>query len=529
MTLFCAVFLGMGLLFTGFMVRDVWQTFRSHSWPTAPAAILASAVETSGDNYKFTVRYRYQHAGRSYESTTYRFGYSGDGDYGKAQRLVEQYPVGAQPKCHINPARPDEATLDLKSVWLALVLPFPLIFVVIGGGGIWFAWRKSAPAVATEGPLSVPRRQVRSAWFPAVFFAIFAVVGAAVFYFLTVRTYLKIQAARSWPATPCVVESSRVRSHQGDESTTYSVDILYRYEVGGREFRSNRYGFLGGSSSGYAGKAEVVRQYPPGRRTTCFVNPADPTEAVLVRGFTPMMWVGLIPLVFLFVGIGGLAHFARGGFQPKPTVPVAAERLASGPAELKPQASPVAKVIGMIVVAAFWNGIVSVFVWQAVKSWQRGHPEYFLTVFMIPFVIVGLGLIGGVGYFLLALFNPRVRLTISSLAVPIGGAVDLHWQITGRAQALRRFEIFLEGREEATYQRGTTTVTDKEVFTTIPIFDTANPWDIQNGHARLLVPPGTMHTFRAEHNKVLWTLRVHGDIPRWPDVKDEYEITVLPP
>jgi hypothetical protein len=189
----------------------------------------------------------------------------------------------------------------------------------------------------------------------------------------------------------------------------------------------------------------------------------------------------------------------------------------------------VAKVIGMLLVAAFWNGIVSVFVWQAVTSWQRGHPEYFLTIFMIPFVAVGLGLLGGVGYFVLAVLNPRIRLTVGSLAVPIGGGMDVNWEIRGRVQALRRLEIVLEGREEATYQRGTTTVTDKEVFTTIPIFDTADPGDMPNGHARLLLPPGTMHTFRAEHNKILWILRVYGDIPHWPDVKDEYEITVLPP
>jgi hypothetical protein len=52
---------------------------------------------------------------------------------------------------------------------------------------------------------------------------------------------------------------------------------------------------------------------------------------------------------------------------------------------------------------------------------------------------------------------------------------------------------------------------------------------MQSGRARLMIPPGTMPTFRSEHNKILWTLRVRGDIPRWPDIKEEYEITVLPP
>jgi hypothetical protein len=37
-----------------------------------------------------------------------------------------------------------------------------------------------------------------------------------------------------------------------------------------------------------------------------------------------------------------------------------------------------------------------------------------------------------------------------------------------------------------------------------------------------------MHSFEAGHNKIIWSLRVHGDIYRWPDVKDEYPIVVLP-
>ena len=37
-----------------------------------------------------------------------------------------------------------------------------------------------------------------------------------------------------------------------------------------------------------------------------------------------------------------------------------------------------------------------------------------------------------------------------------------------------------------------------------------------------------MHTFVAPNNKVLWRLRVEGQIPRFPDVKDEYPVTILP-
>ena len=60
-----------------------------------------------------------------------------------------------------------------------------------------------------------------------------------------------------------------MRSHEGDDSTTYSVDIVYRYEVGGRTYRGNRYDFLGGSSSGYEAKQRVVDAHPVGATVTC--------------------------------------------------------------------------------------------------------------------------------------------------------------------------------------------------------------------------------------------------------------------
>lgn len=47
-------------------------------------------------------------------------------------------------------------------------------------------------------------------------------------------------------------------------------------------------------------------------------------------------------------------------------------------------------VAGLTFVLLFWNGIVSVFVWQLVKDFQ-----WFLALFLVPFVAVGLGILGG--------------------------------------------------------------------------------------------------------------------------------------
>ena len=88
---------------------------------------------------------------------------------------------------------------------------------------------------------------------------------------------------------------------------------------------------------------------------------------------------------------------------------------------------------------------------------------------------------------------------------------------------------YAEGREEATYTRGTTTSTDRETFALIRLIDTEIPSKFSTGRATLHIPPDTMHSFNAPRNKITWLVKIHGQIPRWPDVDADFTLTVLPP
>jgi hypothetical protein len=37
-----------------------------------------------------------------------------------------------------------------------------------------------------------------------------------------------------------------------------------------------------------------------------------------------------------------------------------------------------------------------------------------------------------------------------------------------------------------------------------------------------------MHSFEASNNKIVWAVKLHGEIAKWPDVDFEFPITVLP-
>jgi len=181
-----------------------------------------------------------------------------------------------------------------------------------------------------------------------------------------------------------------------------------------------------------------------------------------------------------------------------------------------------------LAICVFWNGIVSLFLSDVIRGWQKGRPDWFLTIFLIPFELIGLGLLIAVLYNFLRLFNPRVKLIVSSSAVPLGAAIEVAWVLFGRSGRVRRLRIWLEGREEARYRRGTSTYTDRKTFAEVEVAVLEDPAEMAAGKARLEVPADSMHTFKADNNKILWVLRAQGDIAFWPDVSEEFELTVMP-
>jgi hypothetical protein len=198
----------------------------------------------------------------------------------------------------------------------------------------------------------------------------------------------------------------------------------------------------------------------------------------------------------------------------------------AGVAALKPQLGPVGRFVAALIFTLFWNGILSVFLVQIVRDFRAGHPSWFATIFLIPFEAVGVGALGGVGYFFLGLFNPRLHVTLDPGAVPLGASARVEWKIDGDATRIRTLTVTLEGREEATYRRGTDSVTEPSVFLRRQIARDTNP--LPRGSARFEVPADTMHTFMAPNNRIVWVIKMHGEIARWPDVNEELPFEVPP-
>ena len=141
-TLFFLVWLAIPTVMLVFILRDGWKNAQTWRWQATECTILRSAVERDArnDNYAFRVQYAYR-AAAPYTCTVYSRGYHAGSDYTDAQRLALQYPAGARVTCYVNPSNPADAVLKRNNLGTSVIALFPTLFIAIGLGGLWFAWR----------------------------------------------------------------------------------------------------------------------------------------------------------------------------------------------------------------------------------------------------------------------------------------------------------------------------------------------------------------------------------------------------
>ena len=404
-----------------------------------------------------------------------------------------------------------------------------------------------------QTPRAVSRRRVSRSGCGVLFFGVFALFGL---FFLSFFGQALWQAvtARGWQPVSCTVISSQVVTSSGSDSDTHRVAVSFTYEVDGRSYRSDRYQFMTGSSSGYDRKARIVSRLPPGTVTDCWFDPEQPSSAVMNRGLTGDMAFALIPLLFVAIGAIGMTASLLGwrrdaagkkevgraetvpGMPQSSLASAVGRRLESsgapaaaiGPGNrLSPESTPRGRLGGILLMTLFWWGILGVFLYQASNE-PGGIFRWGLMLFLTPFVLVGLVLIASCVHFALALRNPRVELTLDRPTVRLGESFTVRWQLRGRSSALSELTIQLVGREIATYRRGTDNVTEKEAFAEIDVARVMGGMAASTGGATVTVPTTAMHSFEAPNNEIEWTLEVDGKIERWPDVDETFPLVVEP-
>jgi hypothetical protein len=580
--IFAVIWISFSSVFVAIGIGTAWKSVSQSAWLRVPCVIDDFQIlddPNQDDPFSAKVTFRYQAGGRersghhlyppkppaaktARQSDAADFEDAASGgaraaDYQKLARLQQQYLTDPSPVCLVDPDDPGHAALMVKreDLWGSLAFGgFGLCFVGIGVGILLQSIRQTRGA---RGSAAVTGGSRRSNDFPLLigvpFFGLFAASGCGLFCFLSVPILKNAVVSPAWVATPATVIWSRIASHSDSDGTTYKADVFYRYSFGGKEYKSNRGELSDMSSSGHAGKERVVRANPPGTAIVCYVNPHQPWEAVRNRSLGWSALLALFPLPFMAVGLGGLWYLLRrkkstqaGALTGNPS-----QNLTSGPGrtvgdgadaftgdftadamsagvQLTPGKGRLSRLFGMVLAAVFWNGIVSVFLWHVASEWRAGHTPWFLTLFLTPFVCVGVGLLVAVMHALGALLNPRPLVTLVPGQPQLGQSLTIDWQIPTGADRLASLRIVLRGEEVATYRRGTTTATDRAVFYEAVFFESTQPLMMAMGRVSIIPPANLMPSWKADNNRIEWSLHLDGGIRLWPDLADSHVLTVRP-
>ncbi len=127
---------------------------------------------------------------------------------------------------------------------------------------------------------------------------------------MVVRDFWTWSTVQAWVATPA--ELTHAELHQFRKGT-YGIDARYKYQVAGKTYESDRVAVHEGSdnigSYNFQRGRELERLHKSRQPITCYVNPDDPTQAILYRDLRPGFFA--FKLLFALVGCGvgfGMLH-----------------------------------------------------------------------------------------------------------------------------------------------------------------------------------------------------------------------------
>jgi hypothetical protein len=194
------------------------------------------------------------------------------------------------------------------------------------------------------------------------------------------------------------------------------------------------------------------------------------------------------------------------------------------PTVLASSHSRIGLAIGCWFFAIIWNAIT----W-GITYFSLRDGNGLVVAFASLFILVGIAVLLGAMYATLQIFNPKPTLVCSQSRLYPGAEFEVSWTHRGNTGRIQELLITLEGIEEATFKQGTSSRTERSLFHQQTIVQTTERSEINEGFRVLVLPPDTMHSFKSSRNAILWVLKIHGKIAWWPDMTEQFPISIFPP
>lgn len=170
-------------------------------------------------------------------------------------------------------------------------------------------------------------------------------------------------------------------------------------------------------------------------------------------------------------------------------------------------------------------------------------PFFLMVVKMIreqPTSVGGYGIAAFLSIFVLAgaaVWVPIVKRTLANRRLPaveiseepvyLGDTLRVRVDHPKKAR-LTKLEISLVCTEVVSYNEGTTVRTERREVMAIPVLEANDVRDEDKHEAEARLPPMAPHSFASKHNQLEWAVRVHADIPYWPDYDERFVFRALP-
>ena len=141
----------------------------------------------------------------------------------------------------------------------------------------------------------------------------FAGVGTGMGY-ATISSLIKWQEMKSWEEVPAFIQQTNLDVKSDSDSTSYKVTANYTYNYEGQSYIGSRVTMHSGSDS-FSYHREIYKELSKykgsGQTFPCFVNPENPSEAILFRVPRWEKVYSYFAIMLLFGGVG-LVLFYKG-------------------------------------------------------------------------------------------------------------------------------------------------------------------------------------------------------------------------
>ncbi|MDB6078909.1 MAG: hypothetical protein JWO82_2656 [Akkermansiaceae bacterium] len=154
----------------------------------------------------------------------------------------------------------------------------------------------------------------------------------------------------------------------------------------------------------------------------------------------------------------------------------------------------------MIIFGVAFNAMLWFFL---VGTWGTGDGVAF--IFGLPFIFVGLGLVGGIAYWVISLRGPVFEIMIEEADPLPGVPVKIHWRRAGGRKNPQSLAVYLIGREEA---REIGEPTKTSVFYESCLLETRSPGEMTAGSVEAVLPAGVPPAVYGDYNGICWLIRL---------------------